>query len=177
MDETRLAQYWDQLPIGKENAMTYGELCNAWNMTERQARHTLQELSGFDNGDNYILIRSSANRGFYKTDNEAELKAYRKECLNKGRSIFAPVKKINRVLQTMGDMQINIENNMRVVREGKGMKQREVCKQMKKFDRAFDVSLLSKMENGICLPTYYQLAHLADIFGCEPSDLVSDNLY
>lgn len=62
----------------------------------------LQELSKYDNGDDYILIRSAHNGGgFYRTiakvDIEA-IEAFKRECLHKGRSLFAPIKKINRVL-------------------------------------------------------------------------------
>lgn len=175
LDECKLALYWHEIPTGKENAVTYAELCAAWNMGERQARKVLHDLSSYDNGDNYILIRSSSGKGFYKTDDETEIKAYKRECLNKGRSVFAPVKKINRVLNA-NDTQYNLVNNLRVVREAKGLKQTTVCREMRKLDRAFDNSLLSKMENGICLPTFQQLAKLAEIYGVMPFDLINEEL-
>lgn len=175
LDECKLALYWHEIPVGKENAITYPELCAAWNVTERTARSILHDLSSFDNGDDYILIRSSKGKGFYKTDDEAEIKAYKRECLNKGRSVFAPVKKINRVLNA-NIQQYNLVNNLRVVREARGLKQSAVCKEMRKLDRAFDNSLLSKMENGICLPTFQQLTKLAEIYGCKPFDLISEEL-
>ncbi len=175
LDECKLALYWHELPTGKENAVTYPELCAMWNMSERQARKILHDLSSYDNGDDYILIRSSSGKGFYKTDDETEIKAYKRECLNKGRSVFAPVKKINRVLNANNE-QYNLVNNLRVVREAKGLKQTAVCKEMRKLDRAFDNSLLSKMENGVCLPTLQQLTKLAEIYACEPFELVNTEL-
>jgi hypothetical protein len=168
--------YWDDIPVGKENAVTYEKLCNLWHCDARTARYILHDLSALDNGDNYILIRSSKNKGFYKTDDETEIQAYKRECLNKGRSIFAPVKKINRVLNANTE-QYSLENNLRVIRESKGFKQCQVCNIMKQYDKAFDKSLLSKMENGVCLPTYYQLAKLAHIYGCMPSELINADLY
>jgi hypothetical protein len=168
--------FWNDIPVGKENAVTYDELCARWACNIRQARRILHELSECDNGDNYILIRSGGCKGFYKTDDENEIRAYKRECLNKGRSIFAPVKKINRVLSENTE-QYSLLNNLRVIRESKGITQKEVCKRMKKFDRAFDKSLLSKMENGVCLPTYYQLAKLAEIYACTPSELLAADLY
>jgi hypothetical protein len=147
-----------------------------WGCDTRKARAILHELSLYDNGDNYILIRSSKGKGFYKTDDEAEIKAYKRECLNKGRSVFAPVKKINRVLNANAE-QYSFTNNLRVVRESKGLKQAQVCKLMKKHDRAFDKSLLSKMENGVCLPTYSQLTKLAEIYAVKPFELLKADLY
>lgn len=176
IDNFIIAVYWADIPVGKENAVTYAELCAAWGCDTRRARAILHELSLYDNGDNYILIRSGGCKGFYKTDDESEIKAYKRECLNKGRSVFAPVKKINRVLSE-NTTQYSFTNNLRVVREGKGIKQKDVCKRMKEFDRYFDKSLLSKMENGICLPNYYQLSKLAQIYACSPSDLLGGYLY
>lgn len=168
--------FWNDIPVGREKAVEYDYLCALWQCNTRQARAILHELSLYDNGDNYILIRSGGCKGFYKTDDENEIRAYKRECLNKGRSVFAPVKKINRVLSENTE-QYSLLNNLRVIREDKGITQKEVCKRMKKFDRAFDKSLLSKMENGVCLPTYYQLSKLAEILDCEPSELLAAELY
>lgn len=176
IDTKEFAVYWAQIPTGKENAITYAELCALWNVKERAARAILHELSRFDDGDNYILIRSSGGKGFYKTDNEAEITAYKRECINRGRNVFAPVKKINRVLNA-NKVQFTLENNLRVIRESRGLKQSTVCEEMRKVDRAFDNSLLSKMENGICLPTYLQLSKLAEIYAVEPFDLLRADLY
>ena len=176
MEEMTLETYWAEIPVGKENAVTYDELRVMWACDDRRARAILHELSGYDNGDNYILIRSARCKGFYRTDDESEITAYKRECLNKGRSIFAPVKKINRVLNANAE-QYSLENNMRLMRESKGFRQIDVCQYMKQFDRAFDKSLLSKMENGVCMPTYYQLSKLAIFFDCTPSELITIDLY
>lgn len=166
----KLASYWDGLPIGKANAITYAELCPLWKVTERAARAILHELSLYDNGDNYILIRSSSGKGFYKTDDEGDIKAYKRECLNKGRSVFAPVKKINRVL-TANAGQLTPASGLRAFRERAGLKQSEVCREMQKHEKAFDASLLSKMENGVCLPTNAQILKLAEIYAVDPFEL------
>ena len=167
---------WNDIPVGKENAITYPELCDLWECTERAARERLHELSRYDNGDNYILIRSSSGKGFYRTDDEAEIKAYKRECLNKGRSVFAPIKKINRVLNANTE-QYSFENNLRVIRESRGMKQNEVCNLMKRHGAKFDKSLLSKIENSVVLPTPYQIILLSQIYGVEPLELLNVNLY
>lgn len=170
-------RYWHDIPVGKENAVTYTELCCMWNKDKRTVRSILHELSRFDSGDDYILIRSSSGKGFYKTDNPDEITAYKKECLSRGRNVFAPIKKINRVLSVQGLIQYTFDNNLRVIREAAGLKQSEVCKTMQKYDSAFNVPMLSKMENGCVLPTPYQRFMLSQIYGCEPSDLISMDLY
>ena len=58
IDDLMIALYWADIPVGRENAATYNELCARWDCDSRRARAKLHELSVYDNGDNYILIRS-----------------------------------------------------------------------------------------------------------------------
>ena len=178
MQESELKDFWEDIPVGRKNAASYAELCAMWGCSTRKARAILHELSRYDNGDDYILIRSSSCKGFYKTDNENDIKAYKNECLNKGRSIFAPVKKINRVLNANVE-QYEFINNLRVIREQKGLKQGQVCSliQQQTRDNAFDKPLLSKMENGVVLPTPKHVALLAEIYGVEPCELIDISLH
>lgn len=176
MNEYKLQAMWEDIPTSKAEAVPYSILQMWWGMCERDVRQALHDLSRLDNGDDFVLIRSGRNKGFYKTDNKEEIEAYKKECLNKGRSIFAPIKKINRILSANGD-QYTLNNNLRVVRESRNLKQSSVCAYMRVYDEAFDVPMLSKMENGVCLPTPYQLGKLAEFYGCKPSELVTIDFY
>lgn len=177
MEDARLEQYWNDIPIGKENSVTRPELCVMWGMTDRTARSVLHELSRYDNGDDFILIRSSKNKGFYRTSDPEEIGAYRKECINKGRSHFAPLRKINRVTAALDSSQYSMVNNLRLVRTGLGMKQTDVCEALAVFDSSFDASMLSKMESGKCVPTPFQLVLLSHLYGCSPGDLMDTELY
>jgi len=173
MTEFELEMCWKDIPTEKECAVTYDELRIIWNCSERGARAILHELSLYDSGDDFILIRSSKNKGFYRTDNREEMQAYKRECLAKGRSIFAPIKKINRVLDE-DDAQFSLINNMRVMREKCGLTQTEVCEKIN--DIGLDKFLLSKMENNICLPTDFQLHRLAALYGCKAHDLIDRSI-
>lgn len=170
-------QFWDTIPVGEKNAISYDELCCQWGMKKRAVRNLLHELSCFDNKDNYILIRSARNKGFYRTDDADTIRAYKRECLSKGRSIFAPIKKINRVLENKNNTQWSVYNNLKAERLSRGIKQTEVVEFMKQFDSSFDVPTLSKMENDAFLPTPYQLLKLADFYGIKPNMLVDMDLY
>ncbi len=171
-----LEWYWNTIPIGKENAIAYSQLCELWEVKERRARFILHDLSAYDSGDNYVLVRSSRCRGFYRTDDVEEMKAFKAECLNRGRNCFAPIKKINRVLSDENDAQLSVFNNLKAIRIERNIKQKDVVRYMRKFDRSFDCSMLSRFENGVCLPTPYQLRRLADFYACEPFRLVALDL-
>lgn len=166
--------YYNDIPVGAENAVDYPTLCEKWGKNERTVRAILHELSYYDNGDNYVLIRSASGKGFYKTDDLQAIEAYKKECWNKGRSTFAPLRKINRILKNdTKALQTSIFNNLKAVRLEKGLSQPAVVKAMKEYDAAVDVPMLSRMENGAILPTPYQLAKFAEIYGVQPCDLVA----
>lgn len=169
-----LDRYWADIPVGRENAVTYDDLCVTWGENRRKVRRILHELSLYDNGDNYILIRSSKGAGgFFKTDNQAEIDAFRRECLSKGLSIFAPVKKINRVMRAdKNSLQMSFFNNLRAVRKAKEMKQTEVVEKMQEEFPHFDVPMLSKLENGCMIPGPAVLNELAEIYDVSPTDLI-----
>ena len=169
-----LETYWASLPVGKENAISYAQLERRWGMSERRVRAMLADLSRFDNGDNYILIRSSAGRGFYLTDDPATIAAYKRECRSRAVKTFAPLKKINRVLSDVQPDAINYSftNNLKLIRKDRGMRQEDVCDLMRVVDPSFDKIKLSRLENGYAMPTPAQLHALARIYGCEPSELV-----
>ena len=40
-----MEQFWNDIPIGRENAITYPELCELWKCSERTVRRILHELS------------------------------------------------------------------------------------------------------------------------------------
>lgn len=169
-----LERYWADIPVGRENAITYIRLEHKWGMSERRVRMMLAELSSFDNGDNYILIRSSAGRGFYLSDDPAEIAAYKRECRSRAVKTFAPLKKINRVLADLQPEAINYSftNNLKIARKAAGLTQDEVCDLMRELEPYFDKSKLSRLENSYALPTPLQLLTMARIYGCEPSELV-----
>ena len=176
MEEFKLELYWNDIPIGKENALTYDDLCYMWQCDERKARQILHELSRYDDGTDFVLIRSSGAKGFYKTDDKATIRAYREECLNRGKNVFAPLKKINRVLSAE-TFQFDLQNNLRLMRTKAGLTLTDVAERMKEIDEHFDKPMLSRMENNRCLPTYIQLAKLAELYGCNPTDLVDVDFY
>lgn len=91
--------YWATLPVGKENAYTYSYLCTIWGCSERHVRKILQELSNYDNGDNYVLIRSSHGKGFYLSDDVQEIALYLRECESRAKNIFRTVKKARRIVK------------------------------------------------------------------------------
>lgn len=166
-----LAFYWGCLPIGKENAVGYDWLCSIWNADKRTVRAILHDLSVFDNGDDYVLIRSSSGVGFYRTSDPEEIEAYRREVKNRGRRVFQALKKADRVLGT-NSVQMSVENNIRQYREEAKMKQSDLCRELKMAGLRIAPPELSKIENGVFLPTPRLVDEIARILGCKSRELV-----
>lgn len=90
--------YWNSIPIGRRHAATYSDLADLWGMSRRGVRAKLHRLSEQDNGDSFVLIRSATNKGFYRTDDRAEIERYGREVMARATSHFAPLKKVRRIM-------------------------------------------------------------------------------
>ncbi len=168
----KLEFYWSCLPIGKRNAISYSELADLWSCSYRKVRSILHELSSLDNGDDYVLIRSSKNKGFYLTDNTEEIEQYRRECMNRARHTFAPLKKITRVQKDSNGQKSLFDSPLKQLRIAKGLSQIEVCEFLKSKGENIDPPLLSKFENTVCSPTISQTMLLAVLYEANPTDLM-----
>lgn len=169
-----MEQYWNSLPNRREDAKSYTELCILWNMPERRVRRILHALSRQDNGDDYVLIRSSRSKGFYKTNDKLIIERYRKECLAKGKSVFAPVRKCNRLLNET--TQLEVWNNLKAARLSRNMKQSDVCKRLRDKLPVLNEAMLSRFENGVCIPTPEQVNALSTVYGLPPSEVYRYNV-
>ena len=69
-------------------------------------------------------------------------------------------------------------NRMKAARLSAGYKLAEVARELiAAGEKGIDVSLLSKMENGICNPTKSVLQKLSDLYGVDASLLVGEELH
>ena len=97
MNDRELLKYWNDIPIGAKNAVSYEELSAKWHRTYRGVRKILELLSAVDTGDDYILIRSSHGRGFFRTKDRRLIHRYRKEIINRANNVLKPLDKIYKV--------------------------------------------------------------------------------
>ena len=63
-------------------------------------------------------------------------------------------------------------NSLKMARLDANLKGSDVIKELKKLDRRFDKSLLSKIENGLCLPTPDQVRVLTKLYNKPINDLI-----
>ena len=98
-----MLQLYNDIPIGKENAITRAALAQRWSMDDRTVRRRIAALRAFDNGDEYIIVSHSRGgvRGYYRTKNVDEIKHYFNETKKRAINTFKPLKKMRRVLNAV----------------------------------------------------------------------------
>ena len=94
----------EDIPIGAENAITRQQLAAIWHTDDRTARENIAMLRSHDDGSGYVIISNSKGRGYYRTDNLAEIEHYYRETMNRARHTFRPLKKVRRILKGAGKL-------------------------------------------------------------------------
>lgn len=70
-------------------------------------------------------------------------------------------------------------NNIAYFRAAAGLTQADVTRELRKYDRRIDSSMISRFENELCYPTPLVMRCLCNIFDCVPEELygVSEQEY
>lgn len=126
------------------------------------SRHLLtKDIRTINNCDDADVVIISSNKGI-KIANEDEFDKYIR---NQYASVFRKLArvrkkerkgKLNNQLRMTASGDIDTVTVFGDMRKNRGLKAAEVVDYMKQIEPRFDGSLLSKIENGICLPTYQQ---------------------
>ena len=93
----------------------------------------------------------------------------------KARHTFAPLKKVNRVLdayETADQLELLENANLKAARIASGLQAKDVVEEIKKKDPAFNKVTMSLSENNRSLPTALQLSVMADLYKTTPAELL-----
>lgn len=170
-----LEEMYNSIPIGKQNAVSKERLAEMWGYaTERHVREIIAKLRAMDNGDNYVIVSLSKNKGFYRTDDIEEVKAYKNETTKRARNTFIPLKKVNRVLMDMdsGQLELVPPNRLKEAREAAGLLAKDVIPIIQKYDSGFNKVTMSLIENNKALPTARQLAVMSKLYKQSTAELI-----
>lgn len=172
-----LEEMYNDIPVGKRNAINRQALTALWGISDRAARHKISEMRRLDNGDNYVIISTSNGQGYYKTDNIKDILQFKEETTARGRHTFSVLGKINRILRTNTDqMEMVYVNKLKEARVEAGLQAKDVVTVVQRYDPSFNSSVMSGMENNRCLPTSLQLSVMAELYGKEPAELIGEEI-
>lgn len=163
--------HYESIPIGKENAISKYELSKLWGVDQRYVRTIIQRLRQHDNGDDYVIISTAHAAGYYRSNNRNEIAMFKRETTKRGKNTFRPLRKVNRILG-VDEQQISFTNNLKIARMEARLKGDEVIRELRKLDKRFDKSLLSKIENGLCMPTPEQLQIMSKLYQKSIEELI-----
>lgn len=170
-----LEEMYNSIPIGKANAVTKEQLAEMWGYkTERAVREKIAEMRAIDNGDNYVVVSLSHNKGYYRSDDASEIMAFKQEVTSRARHTFIPLKKVNRVLLDLDSKQLEMvpPNRLREAREAAGLQAKEVIPIIRQHDPAFNKVAMSLIENDKALPTARQLAVMSKLYKRSQAELI-----
>lgn len=76
----------EDIPIGRENAISRKNLAAFWGVNDRTARQIVSELRTIDDGTDYVIVSISRFSGYYRTNNPDEIDHFRNEMVKRIRS-------------------------------------------------------------------------------------------
>ncbi|MGN1167181.1 MAG: hypothetical protein ACI4S2_12510 [Lachnospiraceae bacterium] len=174
-----LEEMYEDIPIGRQNAISKYELARIWNIrSERAVRARIEKMRAIDNGDGFVIVSLSSGRGFYRTDDIKEITAYKNETTNRARHTFAPLKKVNRILMESDMQQLELvpPNRLKEAREAAGLQAKQVISIIQQHDPSFNKVTMSLIENNKALPTALQLSVMSRLYKSTPAELIGMDL-
>lgn len=91
----------EDIPIGRENAISRADLKRLWNCNDRTMRDHVAKLRAEDNGDSFVIVSHSQSsvKGYYRTDKADEIRHFVNEINKRVANTRKPLAKAERVLK------------------------------------------------------------------------------
>ena len=172
-----LEKYWEDIPTGRENAISRAALMLKWKKSDREVRRIICELRNDERFCDAVICSSSQrNEGYFKSTEPAHISQFIKETRNRAINTLKPAKNAARVLRILqtGEGQTTQGNMLcclRDMRKAAGVSQIEFERAMRQRYGEFNRVVLSAIENGIVVMTDEQTQHAAEILHCDPGDI------
>lgn len=89
-EEMKLYEYYRSIPIGKSNAVSRGQLCSMWGTNDRTVRLIIADIRSNCRrlGMAYYVLSDSHGKGYWKSGDHAEIRAFNAQMLSRIMSIL-----------------------------------------------------------------------------------------
>lgn len=81
----------NDIPIGRENAISRSDLCRKTGLSDRKLRREIARLRAEDDGTNIVIVSVSNGCGYYRTDNPDEIQHFVAEMTSRITGIISAV--------------------------------------------------------------------------------------
>lgn len=171
-----LERYWDDIPTGKENAISRAALMRKWNKSDREVRRIICDLRNDERFGDAVICSSHRNEGYFKSTEPAHIAQFIKETRNRAINTLKPAKNAARVLRILqtGEgqtVQGNLLCCLRDIRKAARVSQVEFEQAMRQRYGEFNRVVLSAVENGTVVMTDEQTQYAAEVLHCDPGDI------
>jgi len=82
----------EDIPIGRENAISRKDLAKLWNVSDREARKYIADLRTVDDGSGYVIVSVSRFSGYYRSNDVQEIRWFIAEMTKRIRNIVKAIK-------------------------------------------------------------------------------------
>lgn len=82
----------EHIPVGRENAVTRRQLCEATGLNDREVRKQISQLRSVDDGTDMVIVSLSNGRGYYRTNNPDEIRHFIAEMRKRNRMVFRTIR-------------------------------------------------------------------------------------
>ena len=90
----------NDIPIGRENAISKAALCRLWGCSEREARNRVAQLRAEPARDGYVILSTSNGpTGYWRSDDPQEIAAFIRETEHRAKNTFLSLKAARQVLE------------------------------------------------------------------------------
>lgn len=87
------------IPIGRNNAISRKALAALWGCSDREARHEIARMRR-DSSDGYAILSSSRSpRGYWRSNNSAEISEFIRETESRARNTFGALRGARDILK------------------------------------------------------------------------------
>ena len=95
------------IPVGRECAISRAKLARLWRTDERNARHIIASFRAQPDDDGYaILSTAGPPSGYWRSNNADEIESYIRETYSRAQNTFLAMRDAKRVLQMLKAKQL-----------------------------------------------------------------------
>ena len=169
-----MRDYYNDIPIGKSNAITRDALAKLWGKSDRHTRQIIQDLRNQDNGDNYIIVSQANGYGYFRTDDPEIIADFIRDTQARAANTLLPLQKAKRIMRENGKPKQTevgaVVCKLHDYRDG-FITQTKLVKHVQKKFPGFDRVALSKAENGLIILPPDVLAEVARLLDTTPGNI------
>lgn len=92
-----MVKWLNDIPVGRDNAISRKELANKWAISDREMRRRIADMRAVDDGSNMVIVSVSHGGGYYRTDKLPEIEHFIAEMTKRTRNIFKAIRRARRI--------------------------------------------------------------------------------